>query len=94
MVRSYRDRATERLARGELIRRWQAFRQQAERRLRILDAPTSLDDLGALNSNRLEALKENRKGQYSIQINDQWRICFEWPPDKPGPSDVEIVDYH
>ena len=88
------DRETERLARGVLVRRWQTFRQQAERRLRIVDAATSLDDLGALHSNRLEALKGNRKGQYSIRINDQWRTCFEWPPDKPRPSNVEIVDYH
>lgn len=47
-----------------------------------------------LNSNRLEALKGDRKGQYSIRINDQWRICFEWPIGKPGPENVEIVDYH
>ena len=53
-----------------------------------------LTDLAALNSNRLEALKGDRKGQYSIRINDQWRICFEWPKDEPGPSEVEIVDYH
>ena len=53
-----------------------------------------LKDLAVLPGNRLEALKGDRKGQYSIRINDQWRICFEWPGDAPGPSNVEIVDYH
>jgi proteic killer suppression protein len=57
----------------------ESFRRQAEKRLRLLDAATSLRDLATLNSNRLEALKGNRKGQYSIRINNQWRICFEWP---------------
>jgi proteic killer suppression protein len=94
MIRGYRDKDTERLAKGEKVRQWEPFRQQAEKRLRILDAATSLADLVALNSNRLEGLKGNRKGQYSIRINDQWRVCFEWPRDEPGPSNVEIVDYH
>jgi toxin HigB-1 len=71
-----------------------AFRLQAEKRLRILDAATNVSDLAALNSNRLETLKGDRKGQYSIRINRQWRICFEWPKDAPGPLNVEIVDYH
>jgi proteic killer suppression protein len=94
MIRSYRDKDTERLALGERVRRWEAFRRQAEKRLRILDAATSLGDLATLNSNRLEALKGNRRGQYSIRINEQWRICFTWLKDEPGPSNVEIVDYH
>jgi len=94
MIRSYGDRDTERLAAGEKIRQWEPFRTQAEKRLRILDAATSLGDLAALNSNRLEALKGARKGQYSIRINKQWRICFSWPKDEPGPLNVEIVDYH
>jgi toxin HigB-1 len=94
MIRSYRDRDTERLAAGERIRQWEPFRRQAEKRLRVLDSATALGDLAALNSNRLEALKGDRKGQYSIRINDKWRICFDWPRDEPGPSDVEIVDYH
>lgn len=94
MIRSYRDRDTERIANGEKVRKWEPFRHQAEKRLRILDAATSLGDLATLNSNRLEALKGDRKGQYSIRINDQWRICFKWTSDEPGPSDVEIVDYH
>ena len=94
MIRSYRDKDTERLAAGEKVRQWEPFRRQAEKRLRILDSATSLSDLAALNSNRLEALKGNREGRYSIRINDQWRICFRWPKNDPGPSSVEIVDYH
>ena len=94
MIRSYRDKDTERLAAGERVRQWEPFRQQAEKRLRILDAATSLGDLAALNSNRLEALKGSRKGRFSIRVNDQWRMCFEWPKDDPGPSNVEIVDYY
>ena len=94
MIRSYRDRDTGRFADGEKIRQWQQFRPQAEKRLRILDAATSLGDLAALSSNRLEALKGDRKGTYSIRINEQWRICFTWSRDEPGPSNVEVVDYH
>jgi proteic killer suppression protein len=94
MIRSYRDRDTAAFADGGNVRRWDPLRRQAEKRLRVLDAAKSLGDLAALNSNRLEALKGNRKGQYSIRINNQWRICFEWPQDAPGPSKVEIVDYH
>jgi toxin HigB-1 len=94
MIRSYRDKDTAKFAAGETVRRWEPFRRQAEKRLRILDAATSLGDLAALNSNRLEALKGDRKGQHSIRINNQWRICFKWPNEVPGPTDVEITDYH
>jgi len=94
MIRSYRDKETERFAAGEKLRKWDPFRRQAEKRLRILDAATSLADLAAINSNRLEALKGNRKGQYSIRINGQWRICFEWPKDAQDPLNVQIIDYH
>ena len=94
MIRSYRDKDTECFAAGEKVHQWEPFRRQAEKRLRILDAAMSLGDLAALNSNRLEALKGDRKGQYSIRINGQWRICFKWPQDEPGPLNVEIVDYH
>jgi len=59
-----------------------------------LEAAVELKDLAALPGNRFEALKGDRKGQYSIRVNDQWRICFEWPRETPGPSNVEIVDYH
>jgi proteic killer suppression protein len=94
MIASYRDRDTARLAAGETVRKWEPLRRQAEKPLRILDAAKSLGDLAALNSNRLEALKGDRKGQHSIRINEQWRVCFEWPKDAPGPLNVEIVDYH
>ena len=59
-----------------------------------LEAATSMLDLAALPGNRFEALKGQRKGQYSIRINDQWRECFEWPDKSPSPTNVEIVDYH
>jgi len=59
-----------------------------------MEAATSLGDLAALPGNRFEALAGDRKGQYSIRVNDQWRICFEWPDQALGPSKVEIVDYH
>lgn len=62
-------------------------------KLDLLDVATSIGDL-TLPGNRLEALKGDRKGQYSIRINDQWRICFEWPKHADGPENVEIVDYH
>ena len=70
------------------------FEAQAERRLAILNATPSLETLRALPSNRLEALRGDRAGQYSIRINQQWRVCFEWPDGQNGPSNVEIVDYH
>lgn len=94
MIRSYRNRDTGRLASGETVRKWEPFRRQAEKRLRILDAAVSLAELAALNSNRLEALKGDRKGQHSIRINDQWRICFKWPKEESGPLNVEIIDYY
>jgi len=94
MIVGFKDQDTRRFAEGKRVAKWEPFRLQAEKRLRILDAATSLADLVALNSNRLEALKGNRKGQHSIRINQQWRICFEWPKDAAGPLNVEIVDYH
>ena len=63
-------------------------------RLDRLDAATSLKDLAALPGNRLEALHGDRQRQYSIRVNDQWRICFEWSESSPGPVNVEIIDYH
>ena len=94
MILSYRDGRTERFAQGELVKAFQGFEDQAARRLSILNAALSLDTLRALPGNRLEALKGDRAGQYSIRINRQWRICFEWPAGQAGPSNVEIVDYH
>jgi toxin HigB-1 len=94
MIVSYRDRRTERFANGEHIKEFSGFARQAESRLDRLDAATSLKDLAALRGNRLETLKGDRHGQYSIRINDQWRICFEWPKGSPGPINAEITDYH
>jgi toxin HigB-1 len=94
MIVSYRDKKTERFADGKFVREFSGFARQAEVRLDRLDAATSLRDLATLPGNRLEALQGDRVGQYSIRINDQWRICFAWPERSPGPINVEIVDYH
>jgi proteic killer suppression protein len=94
MILNYRDKRTRDFAAGKRVRDFESFRRQAEKRLDILDSATSLADLRALPSNALEGLKGDRKGQHSIRINMQWRICFEWPDGLRGPSNVEIVDYH
>lgn len=93
MILSYRDKRTRDFAAGSRVKAFDGIRRQAENRLEQLDAATSLRDL-ALPGNRLEALKGDRQGQYSVRINRQWRICFEWPNDSRGPINVEIVDYH
>lgn len=92
MIRSFHDKDTEALYEGRNVRKFQAFRKQAERRMQILDSAAAIEDLMLLPSNRFEALSGDRKGQYSIRINEQWRICFEWRED--GPHSVEIADYH
>jgi proteic killer suppression protein len=94
MIVSFRDKRTERFSAGTFVREFSGFARQAEVRLDRLEAATNLKDLAALPGNRLESLKGDRAGQYSIRINDQWRICFEWPGSSPGPTNVEIVDYH
>ena len=94
MIVSYREKRTETFASGAFLKEFQGFERQAYKRLEILDAATSLDELRALPSNRLEGLKGARAGQFSIRINIQWRLCFEWPQGANGPSQVEIVDYH
>ncbi|MXZ62956.1 MAG: plasmid maintenance system killer protein [Chloroflexi bacterium] len=94
MILGYRDRRTESFAAGAFVPAFQGFEAQAARRLSILNAATSLETLRRLPSNRLEALRGSRAGQYSIRINRQWRACFTWAAGDPGPSDVEIVDYH
>lgn len=90
----FRDKLTERFAKGERIKPFHAFKEQAERRLDLLEAAVSVDDLKKLPSNRLEALGGDRRGQFSIRINQQWRVCFEWPEDSERPFNIEIVDYH
>ena len=94
MIRGYRDARSRRFADGERVPAFDGFRRQAEKRLRVLEAAASLRDLAQLPGNRLEALRGDREGQYSIRINQQWRICFEWPHGTDGPENVEIVDYH
>ena len=94
MILSYRDGRTQAFADGRFVREFQGFARQAYRRLEILDAAVGLDELRALRSNRLEALKGDRAGQFSIRINAQWQFCFGWPRGARGPSNVEIVDYH
>ena len=93
MILGYRDKRTASFAGGAFVAAFQGFERQATKRLSILNAAPSLDTLRALPSNRLEALRGEREGQYSIRINRQWRICFTWS-DGPGPTDVEIADYH
>lgn len=90
----YQDRRTARFAKGEHVREFHAFKDQAERRLDILEAVVSRNELMRLPSNRFEALGGDRKGQFSIRINQQWRICFEWPDDCQKPFHIEITDYH
>lgn len=94
MILSYRDKKTEAFASGEFVKAFQGFETQAAKRLSILNAAPSLETLRALPSNRLEALRADRAGQFSIRVNQQWRICFEWPEGQVGPSNVEIVDDH
>lgn len=92
MIRHCRDRDVERLLAGEDVARFRAMERVARRKFLLLDAAVRLEDLRAPPGNRLEALQGKRAGQYSIRINRQWRICFEW---RDGHAwQVEIVDYH
>ncbi|MBL8415345.1 MAG: type II toxin-antitoxin system RelE/ParE family toxin [Propionivibrio sp.] len=92
MIQSFKCKNTLALYEGKNPRKFKAFASVAERKLAQLDAAQTLDFLKAPPGNHLEALKHDRKGQHSIRINDQWRICFIW--NDVGPSDIEIVDYH
>jgi proteic killer suppression protein len=92
VIRSFADRDTEALFQDLPVRRLRAIERIARRKLLLLNAVGSVGELRVPPGNRLEALKGNRRGQYSIRINDQWRICFRW---RDGDAwDVEIVDYH
>jgi proteic killer suppression protein len=92
MIVSFRDGATQRLWMDGFAKRSSGIERQALRKLDMLDHARNLDDLRAPPANRLEALVGDCRGQHSIRINDQWRICFIWT--KEGPANVEIVDYH
>jgi toxin HigB-1 len=93
MIRSFRSKRTEALHQGRFTpAEFQAFREVALRKLDMVDAALALGDLRAPPGNRLEALKGNRRGQHSIRINDQWRICFIWHDG--AAEQVEICDYH
>jgi proteic killer suppression protein len=93
VLRSFADKETERVWRRQRVRALdQGTQRAALRKLLILDAAETLDDLRVPPGNRLEKLKGNRAGSYSVRINQQWRICFRWTA--AGPEDVEIVDYH
>ena len=93
MIRSFADRETERLWQGLASRKWSAdVARRGLAKLRLVDSVEGPEDLRSPPGNRLEMLKGDRKGQYSVRINDQWRICFRW--SEGGAYDVEIVDYH
>jgi len=92
MIRSFRCKETERIFRREGSKRFQAIANVALRKLLLLEGSDRIEDLRIPPANRLEKLAGNRMGQYSIRINDQWRICFRW--ESGGACDVEIVDYH
>ncbi len=94
MIVSYRDKRTRDFAAGKRINAFSGFARSVRLKLDRLEAANSLRDLAALPGNRFEALRGDRNGQYGIRINDQWRICFVWADQAPGPSNLEIVDYH
>ena len=94
MIVSYRGRRTADFAAGKRVKALSGIERPARLKLDRVEAAHTVKDLAALPGNRFEALKGDRKGQFSIRINDQWRICFEWPEKSPGPMNVEIVDYH
>ena len=91
MIKSFRCAETERLHRRQRSRRFRAIEQVARRKLRQIDSATELRDLAAPPGNRLEPLHGDRKGQHSVHINDQWRVCFTWRD--ANAYEVEIVDY-
>lgn len=94
MIIGFRDKRTKDFAAGKREKAFSGIERAARLKLDRLEAATCLRDLGALPGNRLEALVGDRKGQYSIRVNELWRIRFEWPEGSAGPSRVEIVDYH
>jgi toxin HigB-1 len=93
MILTCGDAKTERFAQGERVKQFESFRRQAEKALDRLDAATSLGDIANFPGHRLEKLSGDLAGKYSIRVNDQWRICFEWPKGSAGPENVTIQDY-
>jgi toxin HigB-1 len=94
VIVSFRDNRTRHFAAGRRVKAFSNIERAARLKLDRLEAADSLRDLAALPGNRFEMLAGDRKGQFSIRINDQWRVCFEWERGALGPSNVEIVDYH
>ncbi|HEY7182381.1 MAG TPA: type II toxin-antitoxin system RelE/ParE family toxin [Blastocatellia bacterium] len=94
MIVGYRDKRTRDFAQGRRVKAFSGIERAARLKLDRLESAITPQDLAALPGDRFEALAGDRKGQYSIRINDQWPICFEWPQQSPGPTNVEIVDYH
>jgi proteic killer suppression protein len=94
VIISYRDKQTRAFAAGKRVKAFSGFERPARMKLDRLEAAASIRDLASLPGNRCEAMAGDRKGQSSIRINDQWRICFEWSAGASGPTNVEIVDYH
>ena len=92
MIRSFKDKRTEKFFAGEPVKAFSGFSETAERKLAMLDSAAELRELVSPPANRLEKMKGNRSGQHSMRINDRWRICFVWKDD--GPYEVEITDYH
>ena len=94
MIVGYRDKRTRDFASGKRVKAFSGIERGARLKLDRLESATMLKDLAALPGNRFEALAGDRKGQYSVRVNDQWRVCFEWPEKSPGPVNVEIVDFY
>jgi proteic killer suppression protein len=94
VILGYRDKRTRAFAAGRRVKAVSSIERSAQLKLDRLEAAAALEDLAGLPGNRFEALSGDRERQYSIRINDQWPICFEWPGGSAGPVNVEIVDYH
>ena len=92
MIKSFADKKTQELFHGKFIKQFSAFREKAERKLLMIDCTSNLEDLRNPPGNKLEMLSGDRKGHYSIRIDEQWRVCFRWIGGNA--YDVEIVDYH
>lgn len=92
MIRSFRDQDTQRFYGGERIARFETVKKVAWRKFDMLNAAANLDDLRSPPGNRLEALAGDRAGQYSIRVNDQWRLCFVWTDE--GPAEVELSKHY